>query len=152
MKKIIVTMLLFFFIVLFSNLSFSKTITQCGESKGVSIYLKNGVFGDLGGFKDDGFGGSKIVLEAVEDPDSGNTKVDVIFFNGNTPYRASEAGPVALINMNPVNGTWMILAVAGTYIDTYLFSLDQNGKGEVVWTNSRSGGTPKAVLMKAVCG
>jgi len=152
MKKIIVTMLLFFFIVLFSNLSFSKTITQCGESKGISIYLKNGVLGDLGGFKDDGFSSSKIVLEAVEDPDSGNTKVDIIFFNRDTPYRASESGPVALINMNPTNGTWMILAVAGTYIDTYLFSLDQNGKGEVVWTNSRSGGTPKAVLMKAVCG
>ena len=150
MKKFLI--IAFYILILTPSISYSKVVAQCGESKGKSVYLKNGVLGDLGGIKDDGFSGSKIILEANHDANSGKTKVDVIFYQGNTPYRASSAGPVYLINMNPTNGTWLILAIASTYMDTYLFNLDQSGNGEVVWTNSRSGGTPKVALMKAKCG
>ena len=92
------------------------------------------------------------MLEAGEDPDTGKTAVDVVFYNSGTPYRASESGPVHLVNHNPTNNTWMVLAIASTWLDTYLFALDAAGQGEVVWSNSRSGGTPKAVLMRAKCG
>ena len=129
----------------------AKVIAQCGESKGYAAYLSNGVVGSQGDFTKDGFGGSKIVLEASQNADSGKTEVDIIFSNAGTPYRASKDGPVYLINHNPTNNTWMILAIANTYLDTYLFYLDNAGRGEVVWTNSRSGGTPKAVLMRAKC-
>ena len=61
---------------------------------------------------EDGFSGSKIVLEASQDPDSGKTAVDVVFWNSGTPYRASEDGPVYLLNHNPTNNTWMVLAIA----------------------------------------
>jgi hypothetical protein len=45
------------------------------------------------------------------------------------------------------------MTVSAKYlVDTYIFYLDNRGKGEVVWTNSRSGGPPKAVLMRAKCG
>ena len=130
----------------------AKAIAKCGESNGYAAYLRNGVLGSQGDFTQDGFRGSKIVLEAVQNADSGKTKVDVIFYNAGTPYRASKDGPVYLMNHNPTNNTWMVLAVANTYLDTYLFYLDNAGRGEVVWTNSRSGGTPKAVLMRAKCG
>ena len=127
-------------------------ITTCGESSGYGAYLRNGNLGPQGNFVEDGFSGSKIVLEASQDPDSGKTAVDVVFWNSGTPYRASEDGSVYLLNHNPTNNTWMVLAIAATYLDTYLFYLDAGGRGEVVWTNSRSGGTPKAVLMRARCG
>lgn len=130
----------------------ARTITECGESKGFAAYLRNGVLGPQGDFSQDGFSGSKIVLEARQNASDGKTEVDIVFYNGGTPYRASKDGPVYLLNHNPTNNTWMILALAGTYVDTYLFYLDTAGRGEVVWTNSRSGGAPKAVLMRAKCG
>ena len=37
------------------------------------------------------------------------------------------------------------------FLNLYLLYLDNRSKGEVVWTNSRSGGPPKAVLMRAKC-
>jgi hypothetical protein len=129
----------------------AKVIAKCGASKGYAAYLRNGVLGPQGDFSQDGFSGSEIVLEANQNADSGKTEVDVIFYNAGTPYRASNEGNVYLINHNPTNNTWMILAIAVTYMDTYLFYLDTGGRGEVVWTNSRSGGTPKAVLMRAKC-
>jgi len=130
----------------------AKVIATCGESNGYGAYLRNGNLGPQGNFKKDGFRGSKIVFEAEQDADSGKTKVDVIFYNSGQPYRASKDGQVYLMNHNPTNNTWMILAITKTYLDTYLFYLDNAGRGEVVWTNSRSGGTPKAVLMRAKCG
>jgi len=130
----------------------AEVITTCGESNGYGAYLKNGNLGPQGNFEKDGFAGSKIVFEADQNADTGETNVDVIFYNSGTPYRASEDGKVYLMNHNPTNNTWMILATAKTYLDTYLFYLDNVGRGEVVWTNSRSGGTPKAVLMRAKCG
>ncbi len=135
-----------------TSLAHAKVIAKCGESNGYAAYLSNGVLGPQGDFSQDGFSGSKIILEARQNADSGKTEVDVIFYNGGTPYRASKDGPVYLMNHNPTNNTWMVLAVANTYLDTYLFYLDNAGRGEVVWTGSRSGGTPKAVLMRAKCG
>ena len=130
----------------------AKVITTCGESNGYGAYLSNGNLGPQGNFKKDGFSGSKIVFEENQDADTGETKVDVIFYNSGTPYRASKDGGVYLMNHNPTNNTWMVLATAKTYLETYLFYLDNAGRGEVVWTNSRSGGTPKAVIMRAKCG
>jgi hypothetical protein len=137
----------------------ADVITQCGESSGYAAWLSNGILGDQGNilgpqgnFVEDGFSGSQIVLEAIQDPDSGEIAVDVVFWNSGTPYRASEDGSVYLANFNTTNNTWMVLAVAATWIDTYLFYLDDSGNGEVVWTNSRSGSAPKAVLMRARCG
>lgn len=135
-----------------SSVASARTITECGESKGFAAYLRNGVLGPQGDFSQDGFSGSKIILEAKQNASDGKTEVDIVFYNGGTPYRASKDGPVYLMNHNPTNNTWMILAIASTYIDTYLFYLDNAGRGEVVWTNSRSGGAPKAVLMRAKCG
>ena len=132
--------------------AYADVITTCGESKGYGAYLRNGVLGPQGDFSKDGFGGSKIILEADQNSSSGETTVDIVFYNGGTAYRASKDGPVYLINHNPTNNTWLVLGAARTYLDTYLFYLDNSGKGEVVWTNSRSGGTPKAVLMRAKCG
>jgi hypothetical protein len=139
------------FLICLPSFSHASVVAECGASKGKGLYLKNGVLGDQGEFIDDGFSGSKIVLEAVEGSGTEKAKVDVIFYQGATPYRASETGEVHLINRNQGNGTWMILSVAGNYMDTYLFNLDVEGRGEVAWTNSRSGGTPKVVLMRAIC-
>ena len=130
----------------------AKVITNCGGSSGYAAYLRNGVLGSQGNFKQDRFTESKIVLEAEQNSSTGKTEVDVIFYNAGKAYRASEDGKVYLANHNPTNNTWMILAITNTYIDTYLFYLDNAGQGEVVWTNARSGGTPKAVLMRAKCG
>tara|TARA_B100000242_G_C42877074_1_gene406950 strand:+ start:149 stop:616 length:468 start_codon:yes stop_codon:yes gene_type:complete len=137
---------------LVSSVASARTITECGEFKGFAAYLKNGVVGQQGDFSKDEFSGSKIILEAKQNASNGKTEVDIVFYNRGTPYRASKDGPVYLMNYNPTNNTWMILAVASTFTDTYLFYLDTKGRGEVVWTNSRSGGAPKAVLMRAKCG
>ena len=139
-------------ILLLSSSVSARTITTCGESSGFGAYLSNGNLGPQGNFSKDGFSGSKIVLESTHSASSGKTSADVVFYNSGTPYRASKDGPVALVNHNPTNGTWLVLAMANSYIDTYLFNLDSNGRGEVVWTNSRSGGTPKVTLMRAKCG
>ena len=130
----------------------ANVITTCGESNGYGAYLSNGNLGPQGNFVKDGFSGSKIIFEADQNADTGETKVDVIFYNSGTPYRASKEGKVYLMNHNPTNNTWMVLLIAKTYLETYLFYLDNVGRGEVVWTNSRSGGTPKATLMRAQCG
>jgi len=145
-------LLFVFSMLLVAGTARAKVITNCGASSGYVAYLKNGNLGPQGNFTKDGFRGSKIVLEAAQNPDTGKTIVDVIFFNSGKPYRASKDGKVFLMNYNPTNNTWMILATAKTYLDTYVFNLDKSGQGEVVWTNSRSGGTPKVVLMRAKCG
>ena len=117
----------------------AKVIAKCGGSAGYSAYLRNGVLGPQGNFVQDGFSKSRIVLEAEQNSSTGKTKVDVIFHNSGKAYRASDDGPVYLLNHNPTNNTWMVLAIANTYVETYLFHLNNRGQGEVVWTNSRSG-------------
>ena len=83
----------------------AEVITTCGESKGYGAYLRNGNLGPQGNFTPDGFRGSKITLEGEQDSGTGKTKVDVVFFNSGTPYRASKDGDVFLINHNPTNNT-----------------------------------------------
>tara|TARA_B110000977_G_C10897563_1_gene423915 strand:- start:104 stop:580 length:477 start_codon:yes stop_codon:yes gene_type:complete len=139
------------FISFAASSAHAKVIAKCGGSAGYSAYLRNGVLGPQGNFVQDNFGKSRIVFEAEQNASTGETKVDVIFHNSGKAYRASDDGPVYLLNHNPTNNTWMVLAIANTYVDTYLFHLDNKGQGEVVWTNSRSGGTPKAALMRAKC-
>ena len=151
-KRLTALITLSVFAVFLSSAANAEVIAKCGASKGYGAYLRNGVLGPQGDFVQDGFSASKIVLEANQDANTGKTDVDVIFYNSGTPYRASKEGNVYLINHNPTNNTWMVLAISATYIDTYLFYLDTLGRGEVVWTNSRSGGTPKVTLMRAKCG
>ena len=66
-----------------------------------------------------------------------------------------------MINYNPSNKTYVLLvdgSIEG-YIETYLFRLDSTKKnprgkgklGEVVWTQTINGGTPKVSSFRAPC-
>ena len=69
----------------------AREIANCGESAGYGAYLSNGNLGPQGNFIEDSFSGSRVVLEAEEDPDTGKTSVDVIFHQSGVAYRSSEA-------------------------------------------------------------
>ena len=62
---------------------------------------------------------------------------------------------IYLLSQNPANGT-LIIFVDGSsqsYTETYLFKLHQStgGKGSVVYTQTRNGGSPSVLIMHGEC-
>ena len=130
------------FVMSFPVVASAAPIIECGGSSGISIDVAPGAAGSSKDFYKDGFSSSRIEL------DQNGSELDVIFYNGGRGYRASSDGQVVALQANPTR--YVILVATGNYTDTYIFEMGER-VGEVVWTEIRFGGSPKASMMRAEC-
>lgn len=136
----------------------AEILAHCALSEGQSKYLSENPTIDFENFTDDGMSSLLFALNYKNEAGRGNYYIDYKIGEGDwqrTRY------PTYMLNYNPSNETYLVMVDASPegYVETYLFRLDgdnPNAKGnakigEVVWTQSRNGGTPKASMFRAPC-
>lgn len=137
-------------ILLQAHSASAAVITQCGASSGVTYYFEGGVVGaDKAGWQKDGVTGS---FELVANADY--SEADIIYENpppiGPSSYRAE--GATVTVLPGKAQGSLLVLATAPDRVDHYLFKLDNQGNGQVVWgTAGTSVLSQKDSLMTAAC-
>jgi len=109
----------------------AAVVTQCGESSGVTYYFEGGVIGaDKAGWQKDGVAGSFELVASAN-----YSEADIIYDNpppiGPSSYRAEGAKVIVL--PRKAQGSLLVLAITPDRVDHYLFKLDDQGKGQVVW-------------------
>jgi len=131
----------------------------CGVSKGVAHYLAKSPNKEFKPFVDDGF--SNMTLFLKFETNAGKKEYRIGYDDGSGGKFITH--PTYLLSYNPSNSTYLFFVDASveSFTETYLFRLDgQKNSGsskypsisEVVWTQTRNGGTPKVVMMRAFCG
>ena len=136
----------------------AEILAFCSMSEGQSKYLTENPTVDFESFSNDKVSSLVFALNYNNEAGRGNYYID---------YRLGEGDwqrtrhPTYMLNHNPSNQTYLIFVDASPegYVETYLFRLDgknsnakRNAKiGEVVWTQSRNGGTPKVSMFRAGC-
>ena len=121
----------------------------CTGFKGYGHDVKSGSYNRQ--FYEDGFSQKSILLLQVTN-------------DGKTSYKTAELrgeetvvdeNPTYLLSQNPANGTLIIFVdgSAQSYTETYLFKLDKSGdgRGSVVYTQTRNGGSPAVRIMHGEC-
>lgn len=141
-----------------SNPVDAKELAFCAFSKGQSKYLEENPTLDFENFTDDGMSSLVFALMYQNEAGQGNYYIKYRIGEGNWQRMRY---PTYMLNYNPSNKTYLVLVDASpeAYVETYLFRLDgensnSNGNakiGEVIWTQSRNGGTPKASMFRAPC-
>ena len=134
----------------------AEFLAICTNSKGVGHYLDKNPGIAFKPFENDGFSGLQLFLNF--DTKGGKQRYRIGYDDGSGPMWITH--PTYLISHNPANRTYLLFVDAGleSYTETYLFRLDGQNKfkedakvAEVVWTQSRNGGTPKVVMMRSNC-
>lgn len=136
----------------------AEILAFCSMSEGQSKYLTENPTVDFESFANDKVSSLIFALNYKNEAGQGNYYIDYKIGEGDwkrTQY------PTYMLNYNPSNQTYLVLVDASPegYLETYLFRLDgknSNAKGnakigEVVWTQSRNGGTPKTSMFRAPC-
>ncbi len=134
----------------------AEYLAYCLESKGQSKYLSENPTQEQ--FNNDGMSSLVFALNYKNEAGKGVYYIDYKIGEGDLQRTRH---PTYMLNYNPSNETYLIMVDASSegYVETYLFRLDgENRKddsdlkiGEVVWTQSRNGGTPKASMFRAPC-
>jgi len=136
----------------------AEYLAYCLESKGQSKYLSENPTLEFEPFTNDGMSSLVFALNYKNEAGKGVYYID---------YRIGEGDwqrtrhPTYMLNYNPSSETYLIMVDASSegYVETYLFRLDGENRrdgsdvkiGEVVWTQSRNGGTPKTSMFRATC-
>lgn len=136
----------------------AEILAFCSMSEGQSKYLTENPTIDFESFAADKMSSLVFALNYKNEAGQGNYYIDYKIGEGDwqrTRY------PTYMLNYNPSNQTYLLFvdSSAEGYVETYLFRLDgknsntkRNAKiGEVVWTQSRNGGTPKVSMFRAPC-
>ena len=136
----------------------AEYLAYCLESEGPSKYLSENPTEDFERFTDDGMSSLVFALNYKNEAGKGVYYIDYKIGEGDWQRTRH---PTYMLNYNPSNETYLIMVDASSegYVETYLFRLDgENRKdnsdfkiGEVVWTQSRNGGTPKTSMFRAPC-
>ena len=136
----------------------AEYLAYCLESEGPSKYLSENPTEYFERFTDDGMSSLVFALNYKNEAGKGVYYIDYKIGEGDWQRTRH---PTYMLNYNPSNETYLITVDASSegYVETYLFRLDgENRKdnsdfkiGEVVWTQSRNGGTPKASMFRAPC-
>ena len=126
----------------------AEVITQCGDSSGVTFYFEGGVIGaDKAGWQKDAVPGS---FELVAN--AGFSEADIIYDNPTGPSSYRAEGATITVLPGGTQGSLLLLATTPDRVDHYLFKLDKEGKGLVVWgTAGTSVLSQKDSLMTAAC-
>lgn len=136
----------------------AEYLAYCLTSEGASKYLSENPTEDFERFTDDGMSSLVFALNYKNEAGKGVYYIDYKIGEGDWQRTRH---PTYMLNYNPSNETYLITVDASSegYVETYLFRLDgENRKdnsdfkiGEVVWTQSRNGGTPKTSMFRAPC-
>lgn len=134
----------------------AEILTFCNVHEGQFKYLDANPKMDYEDFSKDGMSSLEIVL--LYRNDAGKTSYNIAYSIDGARTKIIKH-PTYLLSHNPTNGTYLIFvdASAESFVETYLFRLDgknTSGKlrvGEVVWTQSRNGGTPKVSMFRSPC-
>lgn len=132
-------------------------IAYCASHKGFSSYLNANPEMDTHNFLQDEMSKFEVVLKKNDGAD----KATYTIFYFRDGIRKKLKHPTYMLNYNPENKTYLIFVDGSdeNYVETYLFRLDgentiDDGEtkiGEVVWTQSRNGSTPKTSIFSSPC-
>ena len=136
----------------------AEYLAFCLESKGQSKYLSERATQEFEPFINDGMSSLVFALNYKNEEGKGVYYIDYKIGEGDWQRTRH---PTYMLNYNPSNETYLIMVDASPegYVETYLFRLDGENRrdnsdfkiGEVVWTQSRNGGTPKTSMFRAPC-
>jgi hypothetical protein len=132
------------------NSAAANVLTRCGDSSGVTYYFEgSAITADKAGWQKDAVRGS---FELVARAD--NSEADIIYDNppplGPSSYRAE--GATVMVLPGGTQGSLLLIAVTRDRLDHYLFKLDSQGKGLVVWGSAGTNVlSQKSSLMTAAC-
>lgn len=112
-------------------LAAEQLIASCGESDGYDFWITNKLF-DKGGWEKSQIQGGKIYLV------KNNNEFDLKFVDASGVSKSArlQGGNLVTVENNQKNIT-IIVVYSGTGTEVYSFTLDDAGKGEVVWTKIR---------------
>tara|TARA_B100000315_G_C14252058_1_gene440197 strand:- start:146 stop:589 length:444 start_codon:yes stop_codon:yes gene_type:complete len=124
--------------------SFGGVITSCGGSEGYSYFFKNSL-NQTSGWEKDRISKGQIIF-TVE-----NEKAEIIYKDIIGTRSASEDGSSVIMTPS-IDGHTLVLVFNKTFVESYHFHLDANGKGEVAWGSQKFATLiPKGSLMVAKC-
>jgi|GEM_PF-6050183 len=124
--------------------SFGRVITSCGGSEGYSYFFKNSS-DSTSEWEKDRISKGQIIF-TIE-----NGKAGIIYKDILRTRSASEDGS-SLIMTPSINGHTLVIVLNKTFVESYHFHLDANGKGEVAWGSHKFATlTPRSSLMVAKC-
>jgi len=127
----------------------NKLITICTESSGQAFFFEQGVTGaGASGWQKDGISNGMIGLLKKGD------NYNIIIIDGTQAIQdyASQGYIILPVMADIQSNRYIITALNGGLVETYLFKLDHNGFGTVAWTASKGNNyITKASLMTARC-
>lgn len=128
----------------------ANIITKCGASEGFSYFFKTPLTGDKYGWQKDGISKGQIQLfQSGKDYDIMYTDAD----GGTTSYRADGFTVIAIPQADDGFITLLLLHPTTGVFEHYLFQLDKQGNGTVIWGSVKGGNVifPKSSLFQADC-
>ena len=149
MKRIILVIAT---LLLFPSFALGQVITSCGASKGYTYFFKGGVVPkDKSGWTEDAISKGNIILVL-----EGNGKeLNIYYKDAQTTKSAKENGGELHLMYAEENLKTIIMLVhypGNGVLEHYMFRLDANGNGSVVWGTDRATNRyAKASLFQASC-
>jgi hypothetical protein len=125
-----------------------QTVTECGRSAGYAYYFSGGrVPADKSGMKQDGVDGGRIILNVTD------SDLDILLKDATGTTQSVKAGGGKIILRGSNNNLLALMVVYDeATTENYVFQLDRQGDGTVVWTTVRTAGqVNKMSLMTSQC-
>ena len=125
-------------------------LARCGPSAGQSYAFEGGAVGPgQGGWHADGFKNGAITAFINE-----NGALDLLLKDAVSvrSYLAS-GNKVVLVNYDQKIRSFLIYSTGMNFVETFLFKVNENGIGSLVWTTSKATGlTTRSGIMFSSCG
>ena len=125
-----------------------QTVKECGRSAGYAYYFSGGrVPADKSGMKQDGVDGGRIILNVTD------SDLDILLKDATGTTQSVKAGGGKIILRGSNNNLLALMVVYDeATTENYVFQLDRQGDGTVVWTTVRTAGqVNKMSLMTSEC-
>lgn len=127
----------------------AQVVATCGASEGTAYYLPSELVKDKNvGWQQDNISNGGIIL-VIRDK-----KPQLLIMDAYQKLQDVEASLGAkLFWTNPGNnGKWGVLAIYDQAVESYVFSVDAAGNGEVAWVSSKTGALiSKGAVYRAKC-
>ncbi len=146
MNFIIRAKVLFIFIIVISPNAFSEEIiTKCGSSYGHDFWIENKVF-KKGGWEKSSLPDGKILLSKKND------KFILKFKDQSGKLKSVQQLGGKIIPLENNKGNITLLVSYSGNVEIYSFTLNSQGKGELVWTKVRFSIFRNAGVASSKCG
>lgn len=136
-------------LALITHQASAETITRCGASKGTGYYFESpGTPKAQSGWQDDAITkGEFLLILDGDEPDIVSTDATGRTFSA----RAEGAGAIQLRGSDD-HFRLVVVIYPGGAVEHYVFRLDTQGNGKVIWGSAKVGGlVPLSRLMEAAC-